>query len=316
VSDGTLTASDTFVLTVTAAPSGLVAAYGFNEGSGTTVADVSGNGNNGAIGSATWTTAGKYGGALSFNGSNARVTVPDANSLDLNNAMTLEAWVFPTTLGGWREVICKVDDIYYLMGSSDTTTPAVRVNFGASMRGPASLALNTWTHLAGTYDGATLRLYVNGVQVASQARSGLIPASTGALTFGGDALYGQYFAGRIDEVRIYNRALSVLELASDMNTPVSDTTTAFAAAAAGDTSGPSPTPLEQPKLSIVFLPDRNKIMLRIDRLPSEKYAVEASVDLLTWAPVGVVFDDTGVSFLEDNDAGEYQRRFYRLMHNP
>ena len=76
-----------------------VAAYSFNEGSGTTVADASGTGNAGTIGTATWTTQGKFGNALSFNGTSARVTVPDASSLDLTTAMTLEAWVNPTALG-------------------------------------------------------------------------------------------------------------------------------------------------------------------------------------------------------------------------
>src|SRR3989475_5969979 len=75
---------------------GLVAAYAFNEGSGTTVADISGNDNNGTISAATWTTAGRFGNALVFNGTSARVTVPDAASLQLTTGMTLEAWVFPT----------------------------------------------------------------------------------------------------------------------------------------------------------------------------------------------------------------------------
>ena len=97
---------------------GLVAAYSFNEGSGTSVADASGSGNGGSIGSATWTTSGKYGGALSFNGTSARVTVPDSASLDLTSAMTLEAWVYPTAGGGgWRDLVYKgSDDIYYLEG--------------------------------------------------------------------------------------------------------------------------------------------------------------------------------------------------------
>ena len=73
----------------TAAASGLVAAYGFDEGSGTTVTDASGNGNNGTITGATWATAGKYGKALSFNGSSALVTIPDAASLHLSTGMTL-----------------------------------------------------------------------------------------------------------------------------------------------------------------------------------------------------------------------------------
>jgi len=196
-----------------------VAAYGFNEGFGTIVTDASGNGNTGTIGTATWTTSGKYGNALSFNGTSARVTVNDSNSLDLTTGMTLEAWLFPTAVGGWRDVIYKgMDDIYYLMGSSDNSTPAIGGTFSPSaLRGTSSLPLNAWTHLAGTYDGTTMRLYVNGVQVSSRAQTGPIQTSTAALTMGGDALYGQYFAGRIDEARIYNRALSAAEIQSDMS---------------------------------------------------------------------------------------------------
>ena len=188
------------------------------------VTDASGNGNNGTISGATWTTSGKYGNALMFNGTNALVTVNDSNSLDLTTGMTLEAWVYPTAVGGWRDVITKgTDDIYHLMGSSDDSTPALGGTFSPSvLRGTSSLPLNTWTHLTGTYDGTTMRLYVNGVQVSSQAQTGPIQTSTAALTMGGDALHGQYFAGLIDEVRIYNRALSVAEIQSDMNTGRTD----------------------------------------------------------------------------------------------
>ena len=62
-----------------------MAAYAFDEGSGTTVADVSGNGNTGTIANATWATAGKYGKALSFNGTSSRVTIPDSASLHLTS---------------------------------------------------------------------------------------------------------------------------------------------------------------------------------------------------------------------------------------
>ena len=74
---------------------GLVAAYSFDEGSGTTVFDASGNGNNGTIGGATWTTSGKYGNALVFDGVSALVTINNSASLQLSTAMTLEAWVNP-----------------------------------------------------------------------------------------------------------------------------------------------------------------------------------------------------------------------------
>jgi len=202
-----------------------VAAYGFNEGGGTLLTDLSGNGNNGTISGATWTASGKYGNALSFNGTNARVTVNNSASLRLTSAMTLEAWVFPTTVNSaWRDVIYKGDDNYYLMAMSNNSSHpvggAILGGVYAEAIGPNALTANTWAHLATTYDGATVRLYVNGVQVASQAKTGTIATSTNPLQIGGDSIYGQYFAGRIDEVRVYNRGLSVAEIQSDMNTPL------------------------------------------------------------------------------------------------
>ena len=126
-------AAVTYTATYQAAGSALAAAYSFDEGVGTSAADASGNGNTGAIGSAARITTGKYGNALSFNGTSARVTVADSASLDLTTAMTLEAWVFPTVGGGWRDVIYKgPDDTYYLEGSSDSGAPAA----GGTFSGP------------------------------------------------------------------------------------------------------------------------------------------------------------------------------------
>jgi hypothetical protein len=204
----------------------LVGAYSFNEGSGTTVTDASGTGNIGTIGTATWSTQGKYGGALSFNGTSAKVTIVDAPSLHLTSAMTLEAWVFPTTSANvWRDLIYKGNDNYYLSASSCCSGLPVAGGIFSGTYGEAygasGLAANTWTHLAATYDGSTLRLYVNGVQVAAKAQTGMLAVSTGLLTIGGDPIYGQYFAGRIDEVRVYSTALSAAQVEADMNTAIS-----------------------------------------------------------------------------------------------
>jgi Concanavalin A-like lectin/glucanases superfamily len=86
--------------------------------------------------------------------------------------------------------------------------------------GNAPIARGTWVHLATTYDGTTQRLFVNGVQVSQRAVSGTIDVSTGALRIGGNDVWaGEYFNGLIDEVRIFNRALSNGEIASVMNSP-------------------------------------------------------------------------------------------------
>ena len=206
-------------------PSGLVAAYSFNEASGVSTLDASGNNNTGTISNATRSTAGKFGKALSFNGTSARVNVPDAASLDLTTGMTLEAWVRPSALTSWRTVILKeaaggLAFSLYAHTSASRPEGYVHVTTDMAASGTSPLTLNTWTHLAVSYDGATIRLYVNGVEVGSQALTGPIATSTGALRIGGNAVWGEYFQGLIDEVRVYNRALSAGEIQLDMATPI------------------------------------------------------------------------------------------------
>jgi fibronectin type 3 domain-containing protein len=224
-------------LRVQAASTGLVAAYSFNEGSGTTVNDSSGNGNNGSISGATWTTAGKYGSALSFNGRSSRITINDSPSLHLSSGMTLEAWVSPTSVPtSWEDVIYKENDIYFLEAGSSVSnhSPAAGATFQSNgdqfLAGTSALKSNTWTHLAATFDGANLILYVNGTQSATIPMVDSITSSTQALQIGGDAAFGQYFKGIIDEVRIYNRALAPAEIQADMVTPIGQ---------AGDTQAPT-----------------------------------------------------------------------------
>ena len=118
--------------------SGLVAAYSFNEGAGAALADASGNGNTGTLVNATWTNAGKNGGALVFNGTNALVTVNDSPLLELANAMTLEAWVMPAAQSGLRPVLAKEQTggmVYSLYGNGDTNAPSAAIYIEFSGRG-------------------------------------------------------------------------------------------------------------------------------------------------------------------------------------
>jgi hypothetical protein len=204
---------------------GAVAAYGFDEASGGTVTDTVST-NTGTISGATRVVDGRFGKALSFDGTNDQVTVAPTNALNLSSGMTLEAWVKPTALGNWRSVIYKENTgslAYALFASTSTAeVPTGTVFTNAEYSAPAAggLPLATWTHISMTWDGTTLKTYVDGAMVASQAAPAPLITSTGQLRIGGENVRNGWFNGYIDEVRIYGRPLSATEIAADMNKPV------------------------------------------------------------------------------------------------
>jgi len=179
--------------------SGLVAAYSFDEGSGTSAADSSGNGNKGTlVNGATWSTSAKFGAAASFDGSDDRIDVGDSNSLDLTSGMTLEAWVRPTANSGYRTVVLKEipGELAYSLYAADSdhgTRPSGWVRIAGTSRyadGTGSVPLNTYSHVAVTYNGSALVFYVNGVQTRSTAVTGSIMTSTMSLRIGGNSIWG------------------------------------------------------------------------------------------------------------------------------
>jgi Concanavalin A-like lectin/glucanases superfamily len=113
-------------------------------------------------------------------------------------------------------------NVYGLYADQAGGRPLGQVFIGAERNaiGAASLPLDTWTHLATTYDGAVVRFYVNGVLAGSTSVSGAMTASTGVLRIGGNSIWSEWFAGLIDEVRIYNRVLTVSEIQQDMQVPI------------------------------------------------------------------------------------------------
>lgn len=221
---------------------GLVAAYGMDEGAGTSVADSSGQNNTGAGRSASWVD-GKYGKALSFNGSSSWVTVEDAASLRLTTGMTVSAWVNPATVADWRSLVTKELAVegasYSLYAANGGAVPSGWVQpdpaDSSTVDGLTPLPVGTWSHLALTYDGAALRLLINGQQVDETAMSDSLYDDGSPLRIGGNGVWGEYFEGLIDEVRIYNRALTAQQIQADMNTPVGSTI-----------PGPDPTPTPTP----------------------------------------------------------------------
>jgi hypothetical protein len=224
----------TVALVVSSGSAGLVLRLTFDEASGTTAIDSSPSARNGTIAGAV-RVPGKVGNALSFNGISDWVTILDGAAgtpLDLTTGMTIEAWVNPASLGGWNTVVLKergLNALSYALYAHDgapepggVAAPAGYVRANAAdraVRGPAELPLGTWTHLATTYDGTAQRFYIDGVEVASRAQTGLIAVGNQPLRIGGNAAFagGEFFEGLVDEVHVYNRALTASEIALDMN---------------------------------------------------------------------------------------------------
>ena len=217
-------------------PAGLVAAYGFEEGTGNTASDGSGNALAGTINGATWTTDGKFGKALSFNGATSFVDLGNPTALQVTGSMTIEAWVKasanPADDG---QIVSKWNGSGWQFKTSPDTGPHT-FGFGVSGAGSgmtqryssSGRSLSTWYHIAGVYDATarTLSTYVNGVLNNGQL-SGTVPSAQVNppvnVNIGRRTDDGFHFSGVIDEVRIYNRALTPTEIQTDMATPVIST---------------------------------------------------------------------------------------------
>jgi hypothetical protein len=202
---------------------GPVAAFGFGEGGGARLADASGHANHGST-TARRTEAGRFGRALRMNGPSEAARVPDDASLRLRRAMTLEAWVRPDPGRGSRAILVKEADgrVAYALGTS-RGRPQALVHAGRGThraRAVAPLSPGRWTHLAATYDGRSVRLLVDGAEIARTPASGRLLAARGPLRIGAGGVGGDRFRGRIDEVRVYGRALGRKEIAADMRRPV------------------------------------------------------------------------------------------------
>ncbi len=205
---------------------GLVGWWKFDEGSGTLAADASGNHNTGTLAGTTkpvW-VAGKHGKALSFDGITSVAYATDTSSLRLTSSGTVSVWINPKAYpanGAWSTVFAKGNwagglndytiffngtngNLYFEVsgsGETDITVPS------------SSVPLNKWTHLMITWSGGNYSSYVNGVFKGSHGITGTPDTSTYKFVIGAPLVGGaNEFAGSIDDVRVYSRALSAAEI--------------------------------------------------------------------------------------------------------
>jgi len=198
----------------------LVAHWTFDEGSGAVANDATANANHGTlVNGPTW-TADRLGQGLQFDGTNDYVTVPHKAALTMSDEMTLAAWIWApnNAYSGFRVILNKGTSAYsYALATYNT-----EVGFGfyngnlyGILTSGAGLVQRRWYHVAATWKREApnyrMRLYLDGTQRVNQTTSvGLLP-NTQALTIGRE-VNGSYWRGILDDVRIYNRALSGTEI--------------------------------------------------------------------------------------------------------
>ena len=185
----------------------------FDEGSGTTAADSSGNKNPGTITGAQW-VAGQVGGALSFDGVNDYVEIQDADKLTPEN-LTLAYWIKPVGTSASNPIAKRdaANNGSYAINLATTTTNHWCNISGSWLTANFGYTFGEWQHVAVTYDGLAIAGYLNGQLAATTVAPGTLNNDPGVLMFGQDPRGGLYYNGLLDDVRIYNRALSHAEVA-------------------------------------------------------------------------------------------------------
>jgi len=208
----------------------LVAGYNFNNNgeAGDTdnnAADFSENGNDGTISGAVY-ASGKYGKALEFDGVDDVVSLPFSSDV-FTDQYTLEAWAYPTKAGsgGYIQGIISNDNpssngISLDFGQTSNLVLCIWRNETGWRVLYDTASLNTWHHVACVYDSTAINLYIDGVLTNTSSASGNVKAPTTDFKIGYDDTYQDtldYFGGKIDNVRIYNHALSSGEIAVAYN---------------------------------------------------------------------------------------------------
>jgi hypothetical protein len=212
---------------------GLIGYWRLNDGTGSTAArDWSSWGNNGALTSldakSAWVNGGPEGIALSPQGK-GYVNVAESSSIDsITTQVTVAAWIyldqantadFATAIS--RQIADGYGQLYHLSISKSQQPSLIISPFADNQNvvtSPATVPLQTWIHLAGTWDGSLARLYVNGTEVGNKAVSGPYVAETNPVVLGGNGngpgrTVTELVPGRLSDIMLYRRSLSAGEIA-------------------------------------------------------------------------------------------------------
>ena len=317
VSDGALTTNDTFLVTVTNVPPPppgsttnlLISHWNFDEASGPGALDSTGPNPGTLVNGPLRDPAGRFGGALQFDGINDYVNMPDSPSLDLSNRFSISLWFRPSQLlhagSGRKDLLQKFLSYWIILNYPNGDG---RLSFVLNSGSPYARSTTTiwqsnqWYHVAATYDGVIMKLYINGVLEGSTPSVFLPASTTYPLQVGGNTTQGYWFPGAIDDVRLYGNPLA-------------------AAAVTALSSGLSPL-LPQgglvtipPRLAISTEPEFDRVVLKWSAQTGRNYRVEYTEDLSIgeWSPLPGDVTVTGPTASAEDTLGLSTQRFYRVV---
>ena len=201
---------------------GLQSWWKLDETSGSTAVDSGAHARNGTLNGTTFaagTTAAKLGTGLNLDGTNTYVSVPNHSTLQLRKALSISGWIYLTSFGSGSDVdpILRKGDTApaaYQLCIQDGK-PTLHLNetdaTGAGTIGSSTLSLNKWCHVVATWDGTTANVYLDGYLDGTRSVSGTLPLDARSLFIGGRTGGTDLAAGKIDDVRLYNYALTAAE---------------------------------------------------------------------------------------------------------
>jgi hypothetical protein len=276
---------------VVAAPAGLIGWWagdgnakdvvGFNDGVATSIGYASG----------------KVGQAFRFVGTNSFIRVPNQPAFNTISNLSLECWFWNDQAKPFRRLMTFTPD-WAILSLDDKARPKFAVAIAAAewlnVLASDPVMPNTWHHVAGTFDGQSTRLYLDGVLLAVvNSPSKLLNDGASPEVYINFIRTGEV-AGLIDEAAIYNRALTPAEIQSH-----------FAAGSAGM--------IRLPRFSEigVFFPGIARF--RLDGRSGIPIRIESSTDLINWSPMATNANFTGTISISDSSAGEFSHRFYRAI---
>ena len=205
------------------AEDGLVAYWPFDEGKGKAAMDVTGNGHDGEFNDDPKWVEGKFGTALEFDGEDDHVIVADDPAFAIAENITLMAWFSPNDSLNSRRLMSKNNSIFVIFdfGDKNSIDFLVKPNNTFAQSTTTDWKVGEWYHFAGTFDGKTMKVYVNGKLEGDTANNVPIAPSPLELWIGGDDLGNatDHFPGKIDEVRLYEKTLSEANIQKVMETP-------------------------------------------------------------------------------------------------